>query len=65
MQYRIEYSGNQKCAFANGRAALLDQLKTAKGVIDIRKIYSNGVSDSVMDRYRNYIEKDDQNKEVL
>ena len=65
MQYRIEYSGNQKCTVANGRTALLEQLKTAKGVIDIRKIYSNGVSDSVMDRYRNYIERDNQNTEVL
>ena len=65
MQYRIEYSGNQKCTFANGRAALLEQLKTAKGVIDIRKIYSNGVADSVMERYGNYIERDNQNTEVL
>lgn len=61
MRYRIEYSGSQKCTFVNGRAALLEQLKTAIGVIDIRKIYSNGVSDSVMERYRDYIERNSQN----
>ena len=37
----------------------LDWLKALKDVkvVDIRKVYKNGVTDSVMDNYRRYLEK--------
>ena len=60
MRYRIEYSGNRKSTLVDGRAALIKQLKMAIGVIDIRKVYKNVVSDSVMERYRDYIPRNGQ-----
>ena len=42
MRYRIEYADGRYCNFANGRAELLKWLKS-------------GVSDSVLETYRNYI----------
>ena len=60
MRYRIEYSGNRKSTPVDGRAALIKQLKMEIGVIDIRKVYKNGVSDSVMERYRDYIPRNGQ-----
>lgn len=44
---------------ANSRKDLLDWLKALKDekVVDIRKVYKNGVTDSVMDNYRRYLEK--------
>ena len=60
MRYRIEYSRNRKSTLVDGRAALIKQLKMAIGVIDIRKVYKNGVSDSVMERYRDYIPRNGQ-----
>ena len=38
---------------------LLDWLKALKDekVVDIRKVYKNGVTDSVIDNYRRYLEK--------
>lgn len=59
MQYRIEYTGNRKCTVVNGRAALLKELKTAAGVTDVRKVYSNGTTDSVMEKYQDYISRGD------
>lgn len=55
MRYRIEYSGNRKSTIADGRTDLLKKLKTSAGVIDIRKVYGNGISDSVMEKYKDYI----------
>ena len=60
MRYRIEYSGNRKSTLVDGRVALIKQLKMEIGVIDIRKVYKNGVSDSVMERYRDYIPRNGQ-----
>ena len=42
---------------ANGRAELLKWLKLLKQeeISDIRKVYKSGVSDSVLETYRNYI----------
>ncbi len=59
MRYRIEYADGRRCNFANSRKDLLDWLKTLKDekVVDIRKVYKNGVTDSVMDNYRRYLEK--------
>ena len=44
---------------ANSRKDLLDWLKALKDekVVDIRKVYKNGVTDSVIDNYRRYLEK--------
>lgn len=57
MRYRIEYAGERCCNFANGRKDLLEWLKLLKDetVTDVRKLYKSGASDSVMDRYRQYI----------
>ena len=57
MRYRIEYADGRYCNFANGRAELLKWLKLLKQeeISDIRKVYKSGVSDSVLETYRNYI----------
>lgn len=59
MRYRIEYSSGRCCNFANGRADLLNWLKLLKDetITDIRKLYKSGVSDSVMDKYRQYLSR--------
>ena len=54
MRYRIEYADGRYCNFANGRAELLKWLKKEE-ISDIRKVYKSGVSDSVLETYRNYI----------
>ena len=57
MRDRIEYANGRCCNFANGRADLLKWLKLLKEkeISDIRKLYKSGVSDSVLEIYRNYI----------
>ena len=59
MRYRIEYADGRRCNFANSRKDLLDWLKALKDeeIVDIRKVYKNGITDSVMDNYRRYLEK--------
>jgi len=59
MRYRIEYTGGHCSDLVNGRQELLKQIKTAApGTIeDIRKLYQNGVSDSVMEKYEQYLKK--------
>ena len=59
MRYRIEYADVRCCNFANSIKDLLDWLKALKDekIVDIRKVYKNGVTDSVMDNYRKYLEK--------
>lgn len=59
MRYRIEYAGGRCCNFANSRKDLLEWLKLLKDeeITDIRKIYKNGVTDSVLERYQNYLDK--------
>lgn len=59
MRYRIEYADKKCCDFAEGRSELLKCLNQLKRetVADIRKVYKNGVSDSVMDIYAGYIGK--------
>ena len=56
MRYRIEYADGRCCDFANSRKDLLDWLKTLKDD-DIRKVYKNGVTDSVIDSYRSYLKQ--------
>ncbi len=59
MRYRIEYIGGHCSDLVNGRQELLKQIKmAAPGTIeDIRKLYQNGVSDSVMEKYEPYLKK--------
>ena len=59
MRYRIEYADGRCCNFANSRKDLLDWLKALKDekIVDIRKVYKNGVTDFVMDNYRKHLEK--------
>lgn len=59
MTYRIEYSGGNCCNFAHSREDLLEWLKLLKDetITDIRKVYKNGISDSVLEKYKKYIEK--------
>lgn len=59
MRYRIEYADGRRCNFANSRKDLLDWLKALKDgkIVNVRKVYKNGVTDSVMDNYRKYLEK--------
>ncbi|CUP67926.1 hypothetical protein [Fusicatenibacter saccharivorans] len=59
MRYRIEYADGRGCNFANSRKDLLDWLKLLKDeqIVDIRKIYKSGVTDSVLDSYRCYLKQ--------
>ena len=59
MRYRIEYADGRCCKFANSRKDLLEWLKLLKDeeITDIRKIYKNGVTDSVLEKYQNYLDK--------
>lgn len=57
MRYRIEYAGGKFCDFANSRPHLLEllDLRSSKEITDIRKVYKNGITDSVMEKYERYI----------
>ena len=59
MRYRIEYADGRCCNFANSRKELLAWLKALKNekIVDIRKVYKNGVTDSVIDNYRSYLKQ--------
>ena len=59
MRYRIEYADGRCCNFANSRKDLLEWLKLLKDeeITDIRKIYKNGVTGSVLEKYQNYLVK--------
>lgn len=61
MKYRIEYASGKCCNFANSRKDLIDWLKLLKDetISDIRKIYKNGVTDSVMDTYQKEVSGND------
>lgn len=60
MRYRIEYADGRCCNFANSRNDLIERLNLLKDetITDIRKLYKCGVSDSVMDIYKQYIRKE-------
>ena len=57
MRYRI--ANGRCCNFANSRKDLLEWLKLLKDeeITDIRKIYKNGVTDSVFEKYQNYVNR--------
>ncbi len=57
MRYRIEFSDVKCCKYADSREELLKWLqKPHEGIVsDIRKVYANGATDSVMDKYRPFM----------
>lgn len=57
MRYRIEYADGRCCNFANSRKDLIEWLKLLKDetISGIRKVYKNGVTDSVKETYAKYI----------
>lgn len=58
MRYRIEYAGKRHCDFANNRPELLEKLRfLTEKVTDIRKIYKSGVTDSVLETYKPYLDQ--------
>lgn len=63
MTYRIEYADGRRCSFIDSSRVLVNWLKSlrdeGKAIADIRKQYRSGVSDSVMDIYKNYIHQAD------
>ncbi len=58
MRYCIEFSGSRCCEFAENRKALIKRLEELKSeaATDIRKIYKSGASDSVMEKYKPYLQ---------
>lgn len=59
MRYRIDYASGRYCDFVNSRNDLIMRLKLLKAetITDIRKLYKSGVSDSVMDKYKQMISR--------
>lgn len=58
MRYRIEYAGKWHCDFVNSRPELLEKLQSLTAeVTDIRKVYKSGVTDSVLETYRPYLNR--------
>ncbi len=57
MEYRIEYAGGRCRNFAHSRKDLLTWLKILKNeeITDIRKMYKNGYTETVMEKYEKYI----------
>lgn len=57
MRYQIEYADGKCCNYANSREDLLEWLKLLheETITDIRKVYKNGITDSVMERYQRFI----------
>lgn len=57
MEYRIEYAGGRCRNFAHSRKDLLTWLKILKDeeITDIRKMYKNGFTETVMEKYEKYI----------
>lgn len=60
MMYRIEYAGGKCSNTAYGRKDLLDWLRLLKTetITDIKKLYKNGASETVTERYGKYIRKE-------
>lgn len=57
MEYRIEYARGKCRNYATNRKDLLEWLSILKDevITDIRKVYKNGVEDSVLEKYQKYI----------
>ena len=59
MKYRIDYVGRHS-EYVESRERLLCVLSMpdAVSIIDVRKVYKSGATDSVMDRYGKYIRRE-------
>ena len=59
IEAQMRIADGRCCNFANSRKDLLDWLKLLKDeqIVDIRKIYKSGVTDSVLDSYRSYLKQ--------
>lgn len=57
MRYCIEYADGRCCNFVNSSKDLIAWLKLRKDekITDIRKMYKNGVTDSVTETYKKYM----------
>ena len=65
MRYRLEYTDGRCCSFANSRDELLLYLKKVNSneISDIRKVYKNGATDSVIENYRSYMGRNNSRNE--
>lgn len=54
MRYRIEYADQRLAETAECKAELLAKIK-GREVLDVRRIYKSGVTDSVLPWYQKYI----------
>ncbi|MCD8013390.1 MAG: hypothetical protein LUG99_09470 [Lachnospiraceae bacterium] len=54
MRYRIEFTDRRPCKYVQSREELLLWLKNPRNgaVSDIRKVYTNGATDSVFEKYK-------------
>lgn len=58
MKYRIEYTNGKYCKIVEGRNDLIKELETSKdSVSDVSKIFKNGITDSVFETYKKYLER--------
>ena len=59
MRYRIEYADGKCRNYASSRKDLLEWLSILKDevITDIRKIYKNGIEDSVLEKYQKYLKE--------
>lgn len=66
MKYRIDYADRRYCSHAADRRDLIKRLAVLRAgeVADIRKVYKSGVTDSVMEKYENYLTPDGRCRDV-
>lgn len=59
MEYRIVYCNGQCRNFAHSRKDLFEWLKLLKDetITEINKVYQNGIEESVIEKYRRYINR--------
>ena len=59
MMYRIEYVVGGYISFPRNRNELIEELQRMERemIIDVRKLYKNGVSDSVLEKYEKYMRR--------
>lgn len=59
MGYRIEFANKKYGNYVHNRKELLEKLAALKDEVisDIRKVYKNGVEDSVLEKYQKYLKE--------
>ncbi len=57
MEYQIDYAGGSCHNFAHGKKNLIEWLQMLRDetVSDIKKLYKNGRSISVLEQYKKYV----------